>query len=160
MAMAIEPHRNLKPTVPVRVGALLLLLVAFPAGCVERRYTIRTNVPGTVVYANGEELGPAPVSKSFTYYEPREIVLVADGYQTQKIIQPIPAPWYDNFLTDFFTENLVPWTIRDERQFYYELSPATDPPANELLDRAEALRSQGQLPPPQRRKGFLGWLGF
>ena len=137
-----------------------LAVLSCQSGCVERRFTIRTNVPGSVVFVNGEELGPAPVSKSFTYYEPREIVLVADGYQTQKIIQPVPAPWYDNVLTDFFTENLVPWTIRDERQFYYEMAPARDPGSDEVLSRAEGLRSQGQLPPPERRKGFLGWLGF
>ena len=145
-----------------RKSMLLIVLLAFlsQSGCVERRYTIRTNVPGTVVYVNGEELGPAPVSKSFTYYEPREIILVADGYQTQKVIQPLKAPWYDNALTDFFTENLVPWTIRDERQFYYELLPAMEPGSDDVLNRAEGLRSQAQMPPPELRQGFLGWLGF
>jgi hypothetical protein len=36
---------------------------------------------------------------------------VADGYETQQIIQPLPAPWWDNALTDFFTENLLPVTL-------------------------------------------------
>ena len=146
----------------IRMSTLFMgmLALSMQSGCVERRYTIRTNVPGTVVFVNGEELGPAPVSKSFTYYEPREIVLVADGYQTQKIIQPLKAPWYDNVLTDFFTENLVPWTIRDERQFYYEMYTAQEPASDYVLNRAEGLRSQGQLPPPERRQGFLGWLGL
>jgi hypothetical protein len=124
-------------------------------GCVERRFTVRTNPPGALVYVNGEELGPAPVSKSFTYYRPREIVLVADGYQTQRIVQPMKAPWYDNVFTEFFTENLVPWTIRDEREFYYEMAPAVDPEPSELVDRAEGLRSRGLVPPPERPRGLF-----
>lgn len=138
----------------------LVALAALATGCVERRYTIRTNPPGALVYVNGEELGPAPISHSFTYYGDREIVLVADGYQTQRIIQPIKAPWYDNALTDFFTENLLPFTLRDEREFVYEMAPATNPSPGELSGRAESLRSQAKFPPPERRRGFLGALGF
>ena len=52
-------------------------------------------------------------------------------------IQPVPRPWYDNYLTEFFSENLVPWTIRDEREFAYQLQPATVPPSEELDARAE-----------------------
>src|SRR4051812_38674164 len=75
-------------------------------GCVERRYTIRTNPPGALVVVNDEEIGASPVSASFTYYGDRKIELMHDGYMTQKVIQPIKAPWYDNYLTEFFTENL------------------------------------------------------
>lgn len=144
------------------LGAMLASTALFAAlsGCVERRYTIRTNPPGALVFVNGEEIGPTPVSRSFTFYGPREIVLVADGYQTQKFIQPVKAPWYDNLFTEFFTENLVPFTIRDEREFYYELSPAVNPATGELVARAENLRAVGKSPPPRRREGFLGWLGF
>jgi hypothetical protein len=141
---------------------LVVSFVPLMSGCVERRYTIRTDPPGALVYVNGEELGPAApaVSRSFVFYGDREIVLMADGYQTQKIIQPIDAPWYDNPLTDFFTENLVPWTIRDEREFVYRLSPATNPPVGDLVERAEAIRAEAQQPPPPRRQGILGWLGL
>ncbi len=135
-------------------------LAALAAGCVERRYTIRSTPPGALVYVNGEELGPAPVSRGFTYYGDREIVLVADGYQTQRILQPIKAPWYDNALTDFFTENLLPFTLRDDREFVYTMAPATNPSPGELSGRAEALRSQAKFPPPERRGGFLGFFGF
>src|SRR5262249_35483816 len=108
----------------VQVGTVLAFALV-TTGCVERRYTIRTEPPGALVYVNGEELGTAApvVSRSFIYYGKREIVLIADGYQTQKIIQPIDAPWYDNQLTDFFSECLIPWTIRDEREFVYRLAP-------------------------------------
>jgi hypothetical protein len=143
-----------------RLAALGVAAIVVLPGCVERRYTIRTNPPGALVYVNGEELGPSPVSQSYTYYGPREIVLVADGQQTQKIIQPVDAPWYDNVLTDFFTENLLPFTIRDEREFAYEMTPATSPAVGDLVGRAEAMRGQGQQPPPPRRTGLFGWLGW
>src|SRR5262249_19124479 len=67
-------------------------------GCVGRRYTIRTNPPGALVVVNGEEIGRTPVSRNFTYYGDRDINLMLDGYQTQRIIEPVPAPWYDNLL--------------------------------------------------------------
>jgi hypothetical protein len=133
----------------------LLLLAA--AGCVERRYTIRTDPPGALVFVNGEEIGPTPVSRSFTYWGPREIVLVADGYQTQRIIQPMRPPWWDNYLTEFFSENLVPWTIRDDREFVYKLQPATLPATPELQARAESLRGRGQAAPPAKRRRLFGW---
>ncbi len=129
-------------------------------GCVERRYTIRTNVPGALAIVNNEEVGPTPASRSFTYYGPRKITLIADGFQTTEVIQPVPPPWYDNYITEFFTENLVPFTLRDEREFYYEMQPATIPSTTDLQNRAEALRRIGQAPPPPRRGGLLGFFGF
>lgn len=134
--------------------------VFFSSGCVERRYTIRSNPPGALAFVNGEEIGPTPVSRSFTYYGPRKISLVADGHQTLTVVQPVKRPWYDNYITEFFTENLVPWTIRDEREFAYTLTPQTAAPAEEVLGRGEALRQRAKLPPPPRPKGILGTLGL
>src|SRR5262249_36873298 len=108
--------------------------------------------------------GPTPVSKSFTYYGDREITLMADGYETRTIIEPINAPWWDNPISEFFTENMIPFTFRDEREYVYQLAPATVPEKNDLLTRAEALRAQGQIIPPPRRKWLSdyirGWLGY
>jgi hypothetical protein len=142
------------------IVALVMLASSASTGCVKRRYTIRTDVPGTLVYVNGEEIGTAPASKSFTYYGDREVTLVADGYQTQKVLQPVKAPWWDNGLTDFFTENLLPVTLRDEREFQYRMVPATNPPTNELLGRAQALKQEGLAPPPPKRRTLLQALGF
>jgi hypothetical protein len=128
-------------------------------GCVERRYTIRSDPPGALAIVNGEEIGTTPVSRSFIFYGARDITLVADGYQTQRIIQPIKDPWYDNVLTSFFSENLVPFTIRDEREFNYKLLPATVPATNALNARAEELKAQAQAPPPPRRGGIMGFFG-
>ncbi len=102
-----------------RRPAALLMLVALGllSGCVERRYTIRSDPPGATVIVNGEEIGPTPASKSFYYYGNREITLMLDGYQTRTVIQPINAPWWDNYVTEFFTENIVPVSLRDEREY-------------------------------------------
>ncbi len=87
---------------------VLLAAVGLACGCVERRYTIRTDPPGAQVIVNGESLGPAPASHNFYYYGKREVTLVMDGYETKTLLQPIDAPWWDNYLTEFFTENMVP----------------------------------------------------
>jgi hypothetical protein len=150
-------HRQLRRWTSV---GLVLALAGGLCGCVERRYTIRTNPPGALVVVNNEEIGHTPVSRSFTYYGDRDITLMLDGYQTQRVIQPIKSPWYDNLLTELFTENLVPFTIRDERTYDYQMVPATVPPSNDLMNRAENLRAQAQTPPPERRKGILGFFGF
>jgi hypothetical protein len=145
-----------------RRTAIVVLLAAagLAAGCVERRYTIRTDPPGALVVVNGESIGPAPASHNFYYYGAREVALVMDGYETKTLIQPINAPWWDSYLTEFFTENMVPWVIRDEREFTYKMEPAQQPPQEQVQARAEALRSEAQVLPPPRRGGILGWLGF
>ncbi|MGE3818382.1 MAG: PEGA domain-containing protein [Isosphaeraceae bacterium] len=146
-----------------RRGALLALGLAalgLPSGCVERRYTIRTNPPGALVVVNGEEIGRTPVSKSFTYYGDRDVTLILDEHQTQRVTQPIKAPWYDNVVTEFFSENLIPFTIRDEREFTYQMAPTQIPSPADLMNRGQSLRDEAQAPPPARRGGLLGFFGF
>ena len=145
-----------------RGPALVLLLAgtSLLGGCVERRYTIRSDPPGATVIVNGEEVGPTPASKSFIYYGDRKITLMLDGYATKTLIQPINAPWWDNYLTEFFTENVIPFSLRDEREYTYQMVPAQSPPQAELRDRAESLRADAQTLPKPRRGGILGWLGF
>jgi PEGA domain len=145
-----------------RAAVVLSLLAALSmfSGCVERRYTVRTDPPGAIVVVNGEVIGPSPASKSFIFYGDREITMMLDGYETKTVMQPIRAPWWDNLLTEFFTENLVPVSLRDEREFKYQLTPAQSPPLGELRDRAEGLRSEARVLPKPRRGGILGWLGF
>lgn len=141
-------------------ASALVLVPLLCAGCVERRYTLRTEPPGALAIVNGEEIGQTPVSRSFYYYGDREITFILDGYETRTVIQPMKAPWWDNLFTEFFTENLVPFDLRDEREFTYQLMPAASPAAADLRDRAEQLRAGSHVPPPPRRGGFFGWLGF
>ena len=108
----------------------------------ERRYTLRTDPPGALAIVNGEEIGPTPVSRSFYYYGDREITFLLDGYETKTVIQPIKAPWWDNLVTEFFTRKPLAVHLRDEREFKYQLSPAQQPQAADLKDRAEQVRSR------------------
>ena len=110
----------------VLVVFTMAVLCVMP-GCVKRRYTLRTDPPGALAIVNGEEIGPTPVSHSFTYYGDRNITFMRDDYQTLSVVQPMDAPWWDNYFTEFFSENLVPITLRDEREFHYRLVPVEQP---------------------------------
>lgn len=150
---------------PRRQERRLLLLVGLTlavglGGCVERRYTIRSDPPGALAIVNDMEIGVTPVSSSFTYYGDRKITLIKDGFETRTVIQPVKSPWWDNYFTEFFTENLIPINFRDERDYTFALSPTKIPEQNDLLQRANGLRAEAQTPPVPRRGGILGFFGF
>jgi len=128
-------------------GLMIALTVSAIAGCVERRMTIRSNPPGAMVYVDDYEIGTTPVSTSYIYYGTRKIRLVKDGYETLTIYQPMPHPWYQWPGIDFFSENLWPHEIRDERSFMYQMVPAVTVPTETLLDRAQQLRDANRAFP-------------
>jgi hypothetical protein len=78
----------------------------------------------------------------FTYYGTREIRLVKPGYETLTVNQPIPTPWYEIPGVDFFSENLTPAKIRDNRTVMYDMAPQVIVPTQHLLDRADELRQE------------------
>ncbi len=102
--------------------------------------TIRSNPPGALVYVDDYEIGATPVSADFIYYGKRKIRLVKDGYETLTVLQPIPTPWYEYPVLDFFSENLTPGQIRDQHTLDYRLVPQAVVPTEQLLSRAEQLR--------------------
>ena len=116
-------------------------------GCVERRMTIRTNVDnqgGALVYIDDQEVGYSPVSTGFTYYADRQVRLIKDGYETETLVQPIRSPWWDSLLVEFFTENIWPFTLRDDREFHYDLKPTVQVSTGEVIGRGQQLRSEAQ----------------
>ena len=125
---------------------LAALVCAGQCGCVQRRFTVRSNPPGAVVYVDDYEIGTTPVSHDFVYYGTRKIRLVKDGYETLTVLQKFPAPWYQIIGIDFIAENIVPGEIRDERVVDYQLQPQVIVPTDQLLGRAENLR-RGSVPP-------------
>ena len=137
---------------------LTAVLLSLNAGCVVRRYTLRTEPPGALAIVNDQEIGPTPVSQSYTYYGDRKITFLKDGYETKTVIQPMAAPWWDNIITEFFSENVVPFTLRDEREFKFDLQQAEVPRANDLYNRAEELRAERKSRPSRDAKGSSpGW---
>src|SRR5262245_51323418 len=134
----------------------LLALVVCDLGCVERRMTIRSNPPGAMVYIDDYEIGTTPVSTSYTYYGTRKIRLVKDGFETLTVYQPMPPPWYQWCGIDFFSENIWPGEIRDERAFSYQMSPMVSVPTDQLLGRAEQLRMANRSLPTLGPEPILG----
>jgi hypothetical protein len=126
-----------------------VLGAGFLPGCVERRYVITSDPPGAVVLRNGVPLGATPVDDHFVYYGDYEFTLIKDGYETLKVVQRIPTPWYQYFPIDFVSENLFPWTVTDVRRFNYKLEPRRAVNPDQLLDEAQNLRNRGHsIGPP------------
>lgn len=130
--------------------ALLLATAALSAlpGCVHRRMTVTSNPPGARVLLDGNEVGETPTSVDFTHYGTREVVLQKDGYDTLKAMQKVPAPWYQILPFEFFADNLLPYQLTNRHEFTYQLQPSsTIVPTQELLGRANSLRSEAHLNP-------------
>jgi len=125
----------------------LLLACLGATGCVSRRMTIHSNPPGALVLLDGEEIGYTPCSADFLYYGTREITIMKDGYETLTVLQPVKAPWYQLPGIDFFSDNLAFQQINDRHAFQYALQPRVLPANQEILDRAQQLRSEALIGP-------------
>ena len=122
---------------------LLLVLCALAAvGCVRRRLFINSNPLGALVYVDNEQIGTTPCAVDFTYYGTREIRLVKPGFETLKVNQPIPTPWYEYPPLDFVSDNLLPYEIRDNRSVSFNMMPEIIIPSQELIDRGNQLRQE------------------
>jgi hypothetical protein len=109
--------------------------------------TVRTDPPGALVSIDGQEIGTSPVATSFTYYGTRQFRVAKDGYETVNVQQNFQPPWYQVPIIEFFSENLWPGELRDERAVNFDLTPQRIVSAPEVLERADGLRnSQGQSP--------------
>jgi len=139
--MRTEPHRV------YRLLPLLLLACLLSSGCVSRRLTIRTNPPGALVKLNGKRLGFSPVSTDFTYYGTYEIELIKDGYETETILQTISPPWYQRFPIDFVSDNFSPFQVTNRHEYTWPLRPKNILPTDDLLNRANQLRSETLIGP-------------
>jgi hypothetical protein len=148
MRLSAQTHQS-RLAAPCHGAVVLVAALAAAAlsGCVQRRMTIRSNPPGAMVYVDDEPIGITPCSHDFVYYGTRKVRLVKDGFETQTVLQPMPAPWYQFTPIDFVAENLVPWEIRDERYLDYQLQPQVIVPTDQLLGRAENLRASSRGAP-------------
>jgi hypothetical protein len=124
--------------------ALVSALLTVATGCVQRRMTVRSNPPGAMVYVDDYPIGTTPVSTDFTYYGTRKVRLVKDGFETLTVYQPMKTPWYEWFGIDFFSENIWPGEIRDERAYEFQMIPTVQVPNEQLIGRAEQMRANSQ----------------
>jgi hypothetical protein len=125
----------------VALAALCLL----STGCVRRRMTIRSYPAGAQVFVDDQEIGTTPCSTSYIYYGKRNIMLVKDGYKTERFVQGFDVPWYEYMPLDFINENLNPYEIRDERNIDVTLTPQENVPTEKLMERANNMRSGARL---------------
>ena len=109
--------------------------------------TIRTEPPGALVKLNGKRLGFSPVSTDFTFYGTYEIELIKDGYESQTILQKVAPPWYQRFPIDFVSDNFSPFHITNRHEFSWKLKKKEIVPTDNLLNRADQLRSDALIGP-------------
>src|SRR5262249_24847059 len=120
-------------------------------GCVERRFVVTSDPPGAVVLVNNRPLGQTPADGHFTWYGTYEFTLIADGYETLHVRQPIRAPVWEYFPIDFFVDNVWPFHVEDVRRSHSPTQPLCQPNARQLLDQAEGLRGRAATLPGEAR---------
>jgi hypothetical protein len=121
-----------------------LLAVSLMTGCVERRFVVQSDPPGALIFHNGIYLGPTPADGYVTYYGKQKFTLMKAGYETLDVVQTYDPPWYEWPGIDFLSENVWPFKVRDVRCFTYTLQPLQTARPDEVRQRGEALRSEGQ----------------
>lgn len=126
------------------IGFSLSLLFA-ASGCVHRRATIHSDPPGAQVWIGDRQIGHTPTAFDFTWYGTEEITLLKDGYEPETQLIKLPTPWYQTPPLDFVTDNLLPFRVKDQHEFTFQLRPRSVVPSNELLDRGNSLRSEAQI---------------
>lgn len=153
-AIQFSTESNVQGGKAMRLARILALVAGLSAvtagsGCVERRFVVETNVPGALVYVNNVPAGPSPADARWDYAGTYEFRVVAQGYEPLTRVEKVKARWYDYPPLDFIFETLWPFHIEDVRRFRFDLVPATAIRTDELIDQANAMRSQAQsLPPP------------
>ena len=153
-----SPPGNLRrPIIRIFLGCALATIFARAIclalkGDAERRMTIRTNLNdegGPLVIVDGAEVGYTPLPTSFTYYADREIRLIKDCGEAETFVQPTPTPGRDSLQLDFLVEDPRPSRLRDEDAIRCYFPEPGD--VDELLRRAEKLRTEAQLEGTPRR---------
>lgn len=128
--------RSLLFVVAAALAAVLL------CGCVERKLTINTEPQGALITLNDEQIGVSPVTVSFNWYGDYWVRVSKEGFETLDTHRELKAPLHDRFPFDFFAGVLYPGQITDDYEWTFELAPRQDLPREQLLEQADALRTQ------------------
>ena len=133
-----------------------LALLPLGAGCVERRFIIETDPPDAIVFFKEKPLSSSPADTQFTYYLTYEFTAQKAGYEMVVHKEKVKAPWYEYPGLDFFSENVIPWTIKDVRTIHIHMEKSKFIPPDQILPQAEILRDKGRAieytPPPEKEK--------
>lgn len=118
------------------------LVVVLSFGCVERELTINTEPQGAMVTLNDEQIGVSPVTVTFNWYGDYWVRASKEGFETLDTHRELKAPLHDRFPFDFFAGVLYPGEIVDEYEWTFELTPRQALTREQLLEKADALRTQ------------------
>ncbi len=118
------------------------LVVVLSSGCVERELTINTEPQGAMVTLNDEQIGVSPVTVTFNWYGDYWVRASKEGFETLDTHRELKAPLHDRFPFDFFADVLYPGQIVDDYEWTFELAPRQDLTREQLLEQADALRTQ------------------
>jgi hypothetical protein len=119
------------------IAATLLVALALLSGCVQRTVIIESEPTDAEVFLDGKLVGNTPVTLDFTYYGNHQIRIVKEGYTTLIGTLSLKAPMYDKPGFDFFSENVVPWTMRNRHTAIFTLFPAQRADADEAVKKAK-----------------------
>jgi hypothetical protein len=128
----------------VSLFVVAAVAVVLCCGCVERKLTINTEPQGALITLNDEQIGVSPVTVSFNWYGDYWVRAGKEGFETLETHRELKAPLHDRFPFDFFTGVLYPGRIVDEYEWTFELAPRQDLTREQLLEQADALRTQLQ----------------
>jgi PEGA domain-containing protein len=121
------------------------------AGCMKRSLVIRTDPVGAVVFVNGRNLGPSPVTVPYVHEGRFDVRVELPGYESValEMVTPtranaVPGP-------DFFAEHLSRrnrQTVHDVRLSPLKTDSYTRAELEEMWKRAEAFRARANEPYP------------
>ncbi|MBN1361620.1 MAG: PEGA domain-containing protein [Sedimentisphaerales bacterium] len=106
--------------------------------------TINTQPQGALVTLNDEQIGVSPVTVPFNWYGNYGVRLTKEGYETLDTSRELKPPLHDFAPFDFFAQVLYPGRIVDRYEWTFELEPRQAPTREQVLQDAEALRTQLQ----------------
>ncbi len=105
-----------------RFATISILLLALPA-CVERTMSIETVPEKADVFLDGKLLGQSPVTVPFTHYGTREIVVRKAGFRTERHMETMIPPHFQDPPYDLYYEILTRDQYVDHRPYRYVLAP-------------------------------------
>ncbi|MBN1509069.1 MAG: PEGA domain-containing protein [Sedimentisphaerales bacterium] len=121
---------------------LSVLAAVLLSGCVERKLTINTEPQGALVVLNDEQIGVSPVTVNFNWYGNYWVRINKEGYETLDTARELKSPLHDHAPFDLFAQILYPGRIVDSYEWTFQLQPRQHPTREQVLEKAEALRSQ------------------
>ena len=104
------------------------MMMLLASGCVYRSLTIRTDPAGAQVYINDQLKGKTPLTYDFLWYGMHRVTIRKEGYQRLDDQRLLRCPFYLWIPFDLAIE-LIPFRIRDAREWSYTLTPSAELPS-------------------------------